>query len=106
MNYAQNGYNSAFSHIYVEERILSHPRTQKILAHFPNAQVISIEHYKDVFCRRGQQYVQQHQAQNLILAKKEDHFIYEGAKPCQDFGNDHFYYCSTMMNCMFDCSYC
>ena len=56
MNYAQNGYNSAFSHIYVEERILSHPRTQKILAHFPNAQVISIGHYKDVFCRRGQQY--------------------------------------------------
>ena len=106
MNYAQNGYNSAFSHIYVEERILSHPRTQKILAHFPNAQVISIEHYKDVFCRRGQQYVQQHQAQSLILAKKEDHFIYEGAKPCQDFGNEHFYYCSTMMNCMFDCSYC
>ena len=106
MNYAQNGYNSAFSHIYVEERILSHPRTQKILAHFPNAQVISIGHYKDVFCRRGQQYVQQHQAQNLILAKKEDHFIYEGAKPCQDFGNEHLYYCSTMMNCMFDCSYC
>ncbi len=29
-----------------------------------------------------------------------------GRKPCQDFGNEHFYYCSTMMNCMFDCSYC
>ena len=88
MNYAQNGYNSAFSHIYVEERILSHPRTQKILAHFPNAQVISIGHYKDVFCRRGQQYVQQHQAQNLILAAKHGELLYTGAPVCQSFGGE------------------
>ena len=89
MNYAQNGYNSAFSHIYVEEQILSHPRTQKILAHFSNAQVISIGHYKDVFCRRGQQYVQQHQAQNLILAsdpcEERRSFYLRGGKTLSEF---------------------
>ncbi len=86
MNYAQNGYNSAFFPIYMWRNVFFHiPERRKILAHFPNAQVISIGHYKDVFCRSGQQYVQQHQAQNLILAKKEDHFIYEGAKTLSGF---------------------
>ena len=74
--------------------------------HFPNAQIVLIDHYKDVFNRRGQDALVQHRSQSLILARKEDHFFYEGAPVCQDFGNTNFYYCSTMMNCLFDCSYC
>ena len=27
----------------------------------------------------------------------------EGAPVCQSFGNENFYYCSCMMNCIFDC---
>ena len=38
--------------------------------------------------------------------KKPIIFFYEGAPVCQDFGNTNFYYCSTMMNCIYDCSYC
>lgn len=106
MSYSASGYNNAFSHIYVEKRVRNHARTREILARFPKAQIIEIAHYKDVFNRRGQQYVPQHRSQSLILAAKEDHFFYEGAKPCQNFGNDNFYYCSTMMNCIYDCSYC
>lgn len=95
-----------FSHIYVEQRIKNLPRTREILSHFPKAQIILIEHYKDVFCRRGQDYVRQHDSQALILAEKTEHFLYEAAPVCQDFGNANFYYCSTMMNCVFDCDYC
>lgn len=95
-----------FSHIYVEHRVQNLPRTREILAHFPRAQVILIDHYKDVFCRRGQDYVRQHESQALILAEKTEHFLYEAAPVCQDFGNPNFYYCSTMMNCVFDCDYC
>ena len=99
-------YNTRFSHIYVERCIRNHPRTEQILLRFPQAQIVEIEHYKDVFNRHGQDCVRQHQAQALILAEKTDHFFYEGAPVCQDFGNTNFYYCSTMMNCIYDCSYC
>ena len=43
----KNCYNGRFSHIYVEEAVWNHPRTQKILSRFPQAQVIPVHHYKD-----------------------------------------------------------
>ena len=106
MSCKTSGYNSAFSHIYVERGVWDHARTKQILSRFPQAQVIQIIHYKDVFNRRGQQYEAQHRSQSLIIAAKTEHFFYEGAKPCQNFDNENFYYCSTMMNCIYDCSYC
>ena len=106
MNSRQDYENPPFAHIYVENRVQNHPRTKAILTHFPNARIVVIDHYKDVFNRRGQDAPHQHRSQSLILARKEDHFFYEGAAVCQDFGNTNFYYCSTMMNCLFDCSYC
>lgn len=68
-------YNTRFSHIYVERRIRNHPRTEQILLRFSQAQIVEIEHYKDVFNRHGQDCVRQHQAQALILAEKTDHFF-------------------------------
>lgn len=73
---------------------------------FPEAQIIEIEHYKDVFCRSRQYAAGQHRAQQLILAEKKNNLIYEGAPVCQSFGNEYFYYTSCMMNCVFDCEYC
>lgn len=90
----------------MEKEVQDHPRTRRILKKFPEAQVIAVDHYKDVFNRHGQNCVVQHEAQSLILAQKKDHYFYEGAPVCQDFGNTNFYYCSSMMNCIYDCSYC
>lgn len=101
-----NYFNPPFSHIYVEKSVMEHPRTKDILAKFPASAVISISHYKDVFCRRGQNYLLQHHTQNLILAEKDGTLIYQGAPVCQSFGNDFFYYTSCMMNCIYDCEYC
>ena len=106
MNLRKDYENPPFTHIYVEKSVQIHPRTREILAHFPGARIVSIDHYKDVFNRRGQDALLQHRSKSLILARKEDHFFYEGAPVCQDFGNENFFYCSTMMNCLFDCSYC
>lgn len=102
----ENYYNTAFSHIYVEYAVKNHPRTKQILKRFPGAQVTWIGHYKDVFCRRGQDYEKQHRAQSLILAAKQGKLLYPGAPVCQSFGNPHFYYTSCMMNCVYDCEYC
>lgn len=105
-NLKQDYYNAAFSHIYVEKAVADHVRTKMILSCFPSASVIEIDHYKDVFCRRGQDCGKQHRAQKLILAEKKGKLIYRGAPVCQNFGNERFYYTSCIMNCIYDCEYC
>lgn len=105
-NLRNDYYNPLFSHIYVEKEILGHPRAKRILERFPDATIISIDHYKDVFCRKGQNFVLQQKARNLILAAKQGTLLYKGAPVCQSFGNEHFYYTSCAMNCIYDCEYC
>lgn len=99
-------YNAPFSHVYVEKEVRDHLRTKRILDRLPGAEVIEIDHYKDVFCRKGQDYILQHKAQNLIIGAKHGKLLYKGAPVCQSFGNKNFYYTSCMMNCVFDCEYC
>lgn len=99
-------YNPFFSHIYVEKSVWNHARTQKILAKFPSAKIIEIDHYKDVFCRSRQSHPLQHHTQKLILSARQGALLYEGAPVCQSFGNPYFYYASCAMNCIFDCEYC
>lgn len=105
-NLKWNYYSKRFSHIYVEQQILDHPITIQLLRHFPEAQIIVIKHFKDVFCRKGQNYLSQYKAQSLIIASKQGKLVYSGAKVCQNFGNEHFYYTSCVMNCLYNCEYC
>ncbi len=99
-------FNEPFSHIYIEEEILTHERTQKILKKFPQSEQIIIRHYKDVFCRKRQKSSWQAQVPMLILAKKREHWLYPGAPVCQNFEEPHFYYTSCVMNCLYQCEYC
>lgn len=96
----------SFSHIYVEERALQHPRTQKILQKFKRATIIPIPHYKEFFNQKGQDFRFQKQSPKLILAIKEDTFLYEGSQYADGFGFENFFYTPTMLNCMYDCAYC
>jgi spore photoproduct lyase len=98
--------NKNFAHIYLEDALVDTKNVKQILLHFPNASIIPIRHYKDVFNRRHQSYMLQHQSQNLILAEKHGTLVYPGAPVCQSFGNRWFYYTSCVMNCVFDCEYC
>lgn len=102
----KNLYNPIFSHIYIEKEAYTHPNTQKILNHFKNSTIIEISHYKDVFNRSKQNFLEQKASPSLILAIKKSGFLYEGAPVCQSFGNTHFYYTSCVMNCLYDCEYC
>ncbi len=105
-NLKNNYYNRAFTHVYIEETVLEHPRTRQILEHFPGIRKIRITHYKDVFCRRRQSAALQNQFPQLILAAKQGRLVYEGAAVCQSFGNEYFYYSSCVMNCLYGCEYC
>lgn len=98
--------HNAFAHIYVEDKAKNHTVTQEILAKFSKAKVIPIEHYKDVFNQKGENFRQQKQSMKLILALKEEPFLYEGSQYADGFGFEQFYYTPSMLNCLYDCDYC
>lgn len=99
-------FSPAFSHIYIEKSIISHPNTKNILSRFPKARLVEIDSYKDFFSRSSQNFMLQKKSPALILAKKYDNYLYKGAPVCQNFGNHHFYYSTLVMNCIYDCEYC
>lgn len=107
MNESKNSLSTKhFSHIYIEEAAYSYPLCTDIINKFPYAEVIRIAHYKDVFNRANQNFIRQKESGTLILAVNNGELIYKGARVCQNFGNDNFYYCSNIMNCFYDCEYC
>ncbi len=99
-------WNKPFSHIYVEEQAYHYPRTERILRAFSEAAVIPCRNYKDIFCRGHQNPQLQRQSSALILAVAQPPYCYPGAPVCQSFGEEHFYYTSNVMNCIYDCEYC
>lgn len=94
-------YQPFFSTIYAEKDVWNNEWQQRF-----SAKPILIKHYKDLFNRSHQDFSAQKQAPSLILAKKTGTLIYQGAPVCQSFGNEHFYYTSCMMNCIYHCDYC
>ncbi len=100
-----------FSHLYIEKKALEYPMTRKILKSFPNSVRITIDHYKDFFCRPDQDYTAQKSSQKLILAVKEDRFLYRVPEICIDndrenLQNSEIYYSSAVINCIYNCEYC
>lgn len=106
MRLNKNVLNRSFSHIYVEKEARSYSKSQEILKRFPNAQVVEIDDYKEVFSKGNQNFYLQKRVPKLILAVKKENYIYEGAKVCESFGNENFYYTSSILNCIYDCEYC
>lgn len=96
----------SFSHIYVEREIKDHARTLSILSHFKSSVIIEIDHYKDIFNRRGQNFREQKLSQKLVLAKRKDQFLYEGSHFSPSFDAPNFYYNTLALNCLYDCDYC
>lgn len=99
-------YLNSFSHIYVEKSAIKFKAARDILSKFKNSTVVYVENYKDVFNRAKQDYNIQKKTQNLILAVEHNNFIYKGSDMCEDFGEENFYYSSSILNCMYGCQYC
>ena len=94
-------YRTFFSTVYAEKKL----RPEELPKNLSSAPIL-IDHYKDIFNRSHQDFSAQKKAPSLILAKKTGTLIYPGAPVCQSFGNEHFYYTSCMMNCIYHCDYC
>ncbi len=50
-DYTNISWADFFSHIYIEKEALEYELTEQILAMYPDAVRIHIEHYKDIFNR-------------------------------------------------------
>lgn len=95
-----------FSHLYIEESVKEEPLTRKIMEKFSNSKIIFIKHYKDVFNRPNQDFGVQSKSKNLILARREAPFLYEGSYYSDGFEYEHFFYTPSILGCLYDCEYC
>jgi len=95
-----------FSHIYIEEEAHDYPISKKILAKYPNSQIITIPNYQALFNRNRQNWTEQKLSRKLILAVKKDQLVYKGSDITPSFGHKNFYYTSPILNCLYDCEYC
>lgn len=96
----------SFSHIYIENEAMNYKLTKTIIKKFSKSQKILIDNYKEIFSKNNQNFSLQKNSPKLILAIKKENFLYPGAKVCESFGNENFFYTSSIMNCIYDCEYC
>ena len=73
---------------------------------FSNSKIIFIKHYKDIFNRANQDFAVQSKSKNLILARREAPFLYEGSYYSDGFEYEHFFYTPSILGCLYDCEYC
>lgn len=97
---------NSFSHVYVEKDARENEITKKVLERLKNSNVIEIDDYEKLFNRRRQNFLVQKQSPKLIIANKKGTFIYKGSRLCENFGEENFYYCSNILNCLYACKYC
>ena len=95
-----------FSHIYVESQSIDSDIAELSFKRFPKAKIIEIEDYKKIFNKNGQDFQIQKLSTKLILAKKQPPFIYPATDIIQDSGFSNFYYCTPILNCIYNCEYC
>ncbi len=95
-----------FGHVYIEEDIVDTPYVKGILSKLPDTETIAVPDYKSVFSRKKQNINGQIANKSLILARAKGNLVYKGSDYCNAFGFDKFYYCSTVMGCIFNCEYC
>ncbi|MGK0296534.1 MAG: spore photoproduct lyase [Gammaproteobacteria bacterium] len=94
-----------FKHIYIEEKVRSHPRAIKICENNPDAKIIYCDKYSEIFNKKSQNFRLQKLNPALILANKEHNFVLPAPGEFS-IGGDINYYFSHMLNCLYDCRYC
>jgi spore photoproduct lyase len=80
--------------------------THKVLQKYKSAKVVECTHYKDIFSRYSNNYRAQKKAPKIILATKDENFLYEGSSLIQNQDQKNFYYTPMALNCIYDCHYC
>lgn len=87
--------------IYLETKAKNYPIAQQILAKFPKAEVLEIDHYKNIFDKHiGKQSL----IPALIIAKQDNIPLLPVPENYGWPGKSFFF--KSSLNCVFDCQYC
>ena len=95
-----------FSHIYLEKDAIGYPLSELALSKFSGSTIVQIDHYKDIFNRKGQNFQLQKKSMKLILAIKREPLLYDGSSMIQDYMTPNVYYNTPILNCLYNCDYC
>ncbi len=95
-----------FSHIYIEKDAFGYPLSELALSKFSGSTIVQIDHYKDLFNRKGQNFQLQKKSMKLILAVKREPLLYDGSSMVQDYMTPNVYYNTPILNCLYNCDYC
>ena len=91
--------------VYIENRVVNHPRTEDVLSKIPHEQLIHCDSYKEIFNPKNQNFRLQKIQPSLIIASKTGERVLS-APEGYGIGGKHNYYFSHMLNCIYDCRYC
>ena len=87
--------------IYIEQQVKDYPQTQKVLKMFPNADIVWIKNYKNIFDKNLWWKVEK----SFILAKLTGSAVLK-APDAYGHNDKTAYFFKTSIGCVFDCSYC
>ncbi len=88
--------------IYVEKDIQNDQKTKEILEKFPQANIVFIDNYKNIFSKKLPIWANKN---SFILATLKTKSITQAPK-FYWHNNKNSYFLKTSINCIFDCSYC
>ncbi|MEZ4765931.1 MAG: hypothetical protein R3C26_22915 [Calditrichia bacterium] len=91
--------------IFIEQQVLQHPQTQRVIAAFPKSPIHEIVKVEDVFERARKPYLQKRDALNLFIGKKEGQLVKPAPEAYGVSGEPHYYFVHAY-NCIYECEYC
>lgn len=87
--------------IYLETKAKAYPLTERILEKFPQAQILEIDHYKNIFDKN----IENQQLAPAIIIAKQEHIPILPVP--ENYGREGIsFFFKTSLNCVFDCEYC
>ena len=94
-----------FEKIFVEEKIIDHPKVEFIKSKFPNSEIRIISKVEDVFGRVKKPYLQKRTNLNLFIGEKKGNLV-KIAPPAYGLSGEPHYYFVHAYNCIYECNYC
>lgn len=87
--------------IYLEQQVKEYPLTKQILSRFSDANVVEIQHYKNLFDKK----IGYPTEKCLILAKSDRLKLYPVPEN-YGYPKSKAFFFVTQLNCVFNCTYC
>lgn len=90
--------------VYVEEALLDHPRTQKILVK-TGRDPIALKRYDEIWGQSKKPYLHKRDSLNLFIAQKRGQLLKLAPDAYGQAGEPHYYFIHAY-NCIYECQYC